>query len=848
MVRLIFVLCCCLMLTGLYAAPVRGNWKCVALDPAHLALTGDYSELQDQLFKERYTARRKAAKGKLTGWKADLCFNLSGTEAIAAYRPQVTAMLLKNPAVKLVSQSSVPLSVTGTGYWLNPIGQSRFPDENGKLRFSQNSDAAHYLFLTLNRPLAEGEKITITLPAGETLDYTWRQDQPSPLFKINQIGYLPKAPKYAYIGAWLGTAGPLPLHKALNGKPFHLVDAATGKNVFSGTVNARMPDPVNAKGTPFTGEEVLDMDFSAFTVPGKYYLTIPGTGSSEVFRIGDDTMAEAFYIHARGLYHQRCGIAKEKPFTAWIQKPCHMTCVAGSFPPDVSHYGKGTNQRPFGFTDQAGKSVKVNHFQLIQRNVPTLTKIFQVSGGWHDAADWDRRPQHMGITGDLAAVYLLKPNNFCDGQLNLPESGNGIPDILDEAKWGLEHLRLRQQPDGGVGTWIETTRHPKPDEGMASDDQLTYYVSCATRNGTLEYAAYAAELALAMRKAGVQKEMEQFRESARKAWDYAVRSPVPKPRFFHMGKTTLFYREEPELAPEFLLKASLDLYLLTGAAEYLKAAENTVQRAINSMKKNSWRWSPLFWIELEIFPYESFELDKLRLVRRRALTAVADIMLRQQENNYPVRIPWYGPKDGWVHTMGWGTFHPLVRARTLIAAHALTGRQEYLDGALLANDFHNGANPSGSTMTSGLGRVYPVRFLDLNSYADGIAEQIPGITPYRNAYGIPRDAVKMAFGLYYPKNTGQKFPGLSLSLIPEPGLSENDCAKAVAKLLPIWHRWCNVDSKTVAVSEFTVWETIGPCAAVTGYLLNGASKPEKRWIDRQPAADIRQLPGYDPLP
>ena len=234
MVRLIFVLCCCLMLTGLYAAPVRGNWKCVALDPAHLALTGDYSELQDQLFKERYTARRKAAKGKLTGWKADLCFNLSGTEAIAAYRPQVTAMLLKNPEVKLVSQSSVPLSVTGTGYWLNPIGQSRFPDENGKLRFSQNSDAAHYLFLTLNRPLAEGEKITITLPAGETLDYTWRQDQPSPLFKINQIGYLPKAPKYAYIGAWLGTAGPLPLHKALTGKPFHLVDAATGKNVFSG--------------------------------------------------------------------------------------------------------------------------------------------------------------------------------------------------------------------------------------------------------------------------------------------------------------------------------------------------------------------------------------------------------------------------------------------------------------------------------------------------------------------------------------------------------------------------------------------------------------------------------------
>ncbi|MBR4665451.1 MAG: hypothetical protein IKO93_16420, partial [Lentisphaeria bacterium] len=169
------------------------------------------------------------------------------------------------------------------------------------------------------------------------------------------------------------------------------------------------------------------------------------------------------------------------------------------------------------------------------------------------------------------------------------------------------------------------------------------------------------------------------------------------------------------------------------------------------------------------------------------------------------------------------------------------------NGALLANDCHNGANPSGSSMTSGLGRVYPVRFLDLNSYADGIEEQVPGITPYRNTYGIPRNAVKMAYGLYYKKQWGQNFAGLNLSLIPKSGLSEKDCAKAVSKLLPIWRRWCNVESETVDSSEYTVSETIGPAAAVTGYLLNGASKPDPAW-NRRPADDIRKLPGYDPLP
>ena len=153
----------------------------------------------------------------------------------------------------------------------------------------------------------------------------------------------------------------------------------------------------------------------------------------------------------------------------------------------------------------------------------------------------------------------------------------------------------------------------------------------------------------------------------------------------------------------------------------------------------------------------------------------------------------------------------------LIAAHKLTGEEKYLQGAYLANDFHNGANPLGRSMTSGLGKVYPAAFLDLISYADNIGEFVPGITPYGNTFGIDRNAVKMVYG----KN---------------------------ADTLPIFRRYVNLEFLSVPASEYTVWETIAPASVTTGYLIEKPILPPAEWKKRQPAADFRKLPGYRALP
>lgn len=257
--------------------PPRGEWSCVALTPRVLALTGDYTELQRRLFLERMKAR---GERQLPRWAKDFRFNISGTEAIAMYRPQVVEMLKDTPKVRIRTPKG-DVAVLRTGYWMSPIGQARFPDDNGRERLSRNADVAHYLFLELERPLEDAEALRITLPAGEELEFTYRKDRPSPLFRLNQIGYLPDAPKYAYLGAWLGTAGPLPLHREFSGAAFEVIDAATNRAVLTGKLAPRRQDPKSVKGTPFTGEEVLELDLSSVTAPGRYRLVVEKLGCSE---------------------------------------------------------------------------------------------------------------------------------------------------------------------------------------------------------------------------------------------------------------------------------------------------------------------------------------------------------------------------------------------------------------------------------------------------------------------------------------------------------------------------------------------------------------------------------------
>ena len=630
-------------------------------------------------------------------------------------------------------------------------------------------------------------------------------DAPTPLIKVNQVGYLPDAPKFAYAGMWLG-----PVFGAWRPRSpmtsWQVVSADSGQVVFESPAPPvlRVRDGFTKEGVPFTGEETYEMDFSDLRTEGRYFIRIPGVGRSETFRVAAGAAEDAFRVHMGGLYQKRCGIAKTEPYTHWTAGACHESVVRGVFAPE-----------------EGSLEPLVKWFEIIKDNTDWDGPKIRAPGGWHDAADYDRRPAHLNIVNDLCAVYLMRPGNFSDGQLALPENSNGIPDILDEAEWGLRHLLAGQCEDGGVGTWFETTGHPGPGN-VAERDPMKYAVSRPTRRSSLAYAAHAALLARchpAFR--------EKYLESAKRAWSYAVTSSqaneIYELRHGSAGSEVVYWTEDRVLPAEFLLKAAINLSALTDDDSYISIAlgdgayRPDVPSVGEALSKNSWKAIPLLFAGERALGFPTRVARMLAKWEKSKLNA-AKGALEQLEKSYAYRTPWWPPQKGWVNAMGMGHSHPLVRAQLFVLAHFITGDRRYLGAASLANDFHCGCNPQGATLTSGLGRVYPVAFLDLPSYVDGLAEPVPGITPYRWTYALPAKVVEMVFG--------------------------GDRKKA--SKWPIWRRWGNLEGQTVGASEYTVWETIAPAASVTGYLLTPSGAPPTP--RPPPADDISTLPGYWMLP
>ena len=194
--------------------------------------------------------------------------------------------------------------------------------------------------------------------------------------KVNQVGYKPGDNKKV-----VATTG----EKVT---AFKVCDAETGEVVYEGTFADERVISKNGDGDTYTG------DFTEFTTEGKYYISVDGLDNSYSFEIGSNVFDDIAKETVRMLYLQRCG--------------CEVTKeLGGKFAHDVCH---NTDAKIYGTND-----------------------YIDVSGGWHDAGDYGRYVVAGAKTvGDLFLTYEDCPNALGD-DYDIPESGNGIPDILDEA-------------------------------------------------------------------------------------------------------------------------------------------------------------------------------------------------------------------------------------------------------------------------------------------------------------------------------------------------------------------------------------------------------------------------------
>ena len=235
---------------------------------------------------------------------------------------------------------------------------------------------------------------------------------------------------------------------------------------------------------PLCRESLYKLDFTKVNKPGTYKLVHPFMGECGSFVVGEDVYREAHNAMIKALYFQRCGCALEEKYAGvYKHAACHMD------------------------------KVQVWSDRSIE---------FEATGGWHDAGDYGRYITPAAVTiGHLLYAFVKYPAAFTD-ELNIPESGNGVPDVLNECRYELEWMLKMQREDGGVYHKLTSQFHA--DFVMPEDDLLQFY---AYDVSSLAVADFCASMALSARvyknyDADFAKKMEV---AAKKAWAWLVANP-----------------------------------------------------------------------------------------------------------------------------------------------------------------------------------------------------------------------------------------------------------------------------------------------------------------------------------
>lgn len=369
------------------------------------------------------------------------------------------------------------------------------------------------------------------------LKFTSPDDEPGfPAIKVNQLGYTPWAEKYALVS---GFYEELPLNA---GDQFVVRRAADHEPVYTGTLSL-----VTDYDRYVSGEKILKADFTPLTTPGRYYVdvNVPATGtliggsSSLEFEIGEDIYRPLVVDAARYFYYQRQGIT-------------------------LTAEHAGVWARGLGHPQDSAVHLR----SYLEGYTNTITTTFDVSQGWYDAGDYGKYvPYAATAVNDLLSAYELFTGVFTDDQFNIPESGNGIPDLLDEVKWELDWVLKMQDPsDGGFYERV----YPNNAQAMPENDTQVRYIedllggtvpNTKPTQGTAKGVAYLAQASVVYRPFD-EDYADRLLAAAEAGWRYLEAHPECYPDYWQGCHTPW----DPEPPARFW--AAAELFKATGAITY----------------------------------------------------------------------------------------------------------------------------------------------------------------------------------------------------------------------------------------------------------------------------------------
>ncbi|MBP3890946.1 MAG: glycoside hydrolase family 9 protein [Solobacterium sp.] len=478
---------------------------------------------------------------------------------------------------------------------------------------------------------------------------------PQEAVHVNQLGYLPLASKRC---TFPYNAGDI----------FDVMDASTNTVVLSGPIRGARQDEA-------TGETNFYGDFSSLTTPGTYYIRTQIGVTSPTFEIKEDVYASLVKDSIKMFSLQRCGMALNE---SWAGGLNHSEC------------------------------------HTAQAKIYGVEEYRDVTGGWHDAGDYGRFVETgTKAVNDLLFAYLYNPSIYGD-DTNGPDSNNGIPDILDEARYELDWLFKMQNGDGGVYNTVITDNVannvlPNEDEQRLN---LLYVESTSTSDFfvTMAIASIAYE--------------EIDPEYAKKCFDAAIKAKkyvgslshhleYPNPSDINGG----LYLDDDDLDSQF--SGNLALWAKTQDKKYLEDAkaffyllpERTCAQGV------TWKGNGGYGRYLFLVNEEAKKVDKEFYSEMYAsIEQEANNLMHMADGNaYQASIyeyPWASNTDIANHGI------------ILSMAYDVTGNTNYLQVAQEQLNYLLGKNTLGMSYVTGYGHRYPHNIHSRMSLVSG--QEIPG--------------------------------------------------------------------------------------------------------------------------
>jgi endoglucanase len=407
-------------------------------------------------------------------------------------------------------------------------------------------------------------------------------DSASLAIKVDQVGYPLDGPKIALVSSAAET--------------FEIKRAGDNVVVFHGKLTAAANDAN-------TDDQVQAADFSRLRTPGTYYVDVPGVGRSWTFTVDRNVFEHTYSMAMRAFYGQRCGTAVDMgpEFPGFTHPACHLH---GEF--HASSGAKGPRD-----------------------NV----------GGWHDAGDYGRYVVNSGIsTGTLLWAWEIFSPRLKNISLKIPESGNGTPDILNEARWNLEWMLKMQDDDGGV--WHKQTSEHFP--GFVSPEQdtlpsLVIGTGAAPYKSTCATADLAAVAAIAARvyKPYDAKFAAQALDAAERAWAWAEKNPdvtFKNPQSVNTGE----YGDSS--CKDERVWAAAELWRTTGKPAYndfFKSNYAEFLPSLDSPPAENWRTVEAMGLWTYAFSHrKGSDVHAVEVIRNRTVAAGRAVVERTRSNPY----------------------------------------------------------------------------------------------------------------------------------------------------------------------------------------------------------------------